>query len=57
MGRIYEQLNNIADARTYYQKAVNIDSDFFLALNNLGVIYIHEGLYPEAITLLKRELR
>ena len=57
MGRIYEQLNNIADARTYYQKAENIDSDFFIALNNLGVIYIHEGLYPEAITVLKRAIK
>jgi tetratricopeptide (TPR) repeat protein len=57
MGRIYEELNNTADARTYYQKAVNIDPDFFLALNNLGVIYIHEELYPEAITLLKRAIK
>jgi superkiller protein 3 len=57
MGRICEQLNNTADARTYHQKAANIDSDFFLALNNLGVIYIHEGLYPEAITLLKRFIK
>lgn len=42
------KIGRLRDARRFYQKALTIDPGFVDALNNLGVLYIQEGNYPEA---------
>jgi tetratricopeptide (TPR) repeat protein len=46
--RHFHKIGRLRDAKRFYQRALAIDPEFVDALNNLGVLYIQEGNYPEA---------
>jgi len=52
LGLLYEDLQNLERARTEYSLAVQ--SEFPLAHNNLARLYIIEGKYPNAVSLLSK---
>lgn len=43
-GGLYEQLEREEDAIRMYEKALSVDSDFFDANFNLGVLYYNKGI-------------
>ena len=47
----------LRDAEKSYLETLRIDPDHADALNNLGVIYIHERNYPDALARLEKSIR
>lgn len=54
LGRLYEDLQELKQARTYYSIAVGGHLD--VAYNALGRLYIQEGKYSQAASLLQQAL-
>jgi tetratricopeptide (TPR) repeat protein len=54
--RIFHKTDRFQDARRFYQKALNLDPGYVDALNNLGVIYIHEKDYLAAQSSLEKAI-
>lgn len=44
LGVVYDNLGNLDDAVTAYQKAIEIDPDYFDAVYNLGALYFNQGV-------------
>ena len=57
MGNIFKTQNIFSNAITYYQKAININADFYEAYSNLGNVYIDIGKYNAATRALKKALK
>lgn len=57
MGSLYDKNGDYKNAINYYQKAIGIDSELFLAHFNLGVIYYNQGvqLFDEAKNIPSNE--
>ena len=55
--RIFHKSDRLQDARRLYQKTLRLDPGYVDALNNLGVIYIHEKDYPAAQSSLEKAIR
>jgi tetratricopeptide (TPR) repeat protein len=49
LGQVYEALHQPQAAVTYFQRALDDGADLALALNGLGLAYLDEHLYPDAI--------
>lgn len=55
--RIFHKSDRLQDARRLYQKTLRLDPGYVDALNNLGVIYIHEKEYSTAQSSLEKAIR
>lgn len=56
-GIAYQQLQDLDNARKYYQRAVKLDPKFAQAMNNLGTIYYTQKSYRRAISEYRKALR
>jgi len=43
LGLKYQQMGNLAEAKGWYQKTINLDPSYAIAYNDLGIIYDTEG--------------
>ena len=58
LGLLYLRQDRIEDARQHFEKAIEIDPTFeYRKFTGLAKIYIREGDYERAETLLKRALK
>ena len=57
MGTIYEKKGRPDEAINYYLKALQINPDYYGALNNLGLISYNQGAYDRAVLYFKRALK
>ncbi len=57
MGLAYYQKKDFAQAERYLLEALKINPDFINALGGLGVLYIDQGRYEEAVSRLERAVR
>ena len=48
------ELGDLARAKEYYYKAIEIDGEYGPAYNNLGVVYREEGNFTESVKYLKK---
>jgi tetratricopeptide (TPR) repeat protein len=54
---LYHQKNgSLHDAKKKYLQVLRMEPNFVFALNNLGVIYLSEGGYPEARRLFEKAI-
>lgn len=51
-----EEIKDYEGAEKDYKKCNNIDEAFFPPYNNLGVIYLEKGNYPEAINIFTKAI-
>lgn len=56
LGAAYGSLGMLANAVTFYQKALRINPEFFPAWNNLGQVWGRLRDYPKAVESLKRAI-
>lgn len=54
VGTCYLNQGKIRQAQLYYNKAMDIESDFAPAVNNLGVIYYREGHHQKALAAFQK---
>ncbi len=47
-GRRFHKSGRLPDAKRFYQEALRLDPGYVDALNNLGVLYMHDKDYPAA---------
>ncbi len=57
MGRLLLRQGNIGAAEQQFRKALKLRGDFWLALNELGLLRALEGKFTEATSLFSRALR
>lgn len=57
LGLISEQQNDQASAEMYYTRAIEVDSEYYLAFNNLGVIARSKGKFKEASSYYSKGLK
>ena len=57
MGLAYYQKKDFAQAERHFLEALKINPDFINALAGLGVLYIDQGRYEEAVVKLERAVR
>jgi tetratricopeptide (TPR) repeat protein len=55
-GIAYQQLQELAMAKKYYERAVKIDPRYAEAINNLGTIYYERKSYRRAVSQYKKAL-
>jgi len=55
--RLSQESGRLDDARRLYQKALKVDPGHVEALNNLGVIYIHDRDFPAARDSFEKAIR
>lgn len=53
MGLADMSLNNFDSAETSFKKAIQINPEYFDAMNNLGLLYYYSGKYESGIGILK----
>lgn len=56
-GIAYQQLEDLDNARKYYQKAIKLNPKFAQAVNNLGTVYFTKKSYRRAINEYRRALQ
>ncbi|HEY7334800.1 MAG TPA: tetratricopeptide repeat protein [Bryobacteraceae bacterium] len=56
-GIAYHQLQDLEDARKYYEKATKLNPKYAEAINNLGTIFYARKSYRRAISQYKKALR
>jgi tetratricopeptide (TPR) repeat protein len=54
LGYSFYLTNNYTVAKSYYKKALDVDSNFEQAKLNLGLIYVRNGQYNRAVQLFKQ---
>lgn len=57
LGQAYQKRNLPADAAFCYEKALEIDPEYIIALNNYAWTFLQRGQYQEAITRFKDLLK
>lgn len=57
LGQAYQKRKLPADAAFCYQKALEIDPDYLIALNNYAGTFLERGMYQEAIDKFKAVLK
>ena len=57
LGNVYQKQKRWDKALELYQQALQIDSNYSDALNNMGVVYFEKGNIDTAILIVKRSLR
>lgn len=57
IGIAYHQLQQLDNARKYYQRALRAKRDYAEALNNIGTVYYAKKSYRRAISYYERALR
>ena len=57
IGNCYYNNNSRRLAKVFYNKALSLNSDFLPAINNLGVVYIHEGRVDKAVAAFNHVLK
>jgi len=57
MALAYYQKKDLVQAERHFLEALKINPDFVNALGGLGVLYIEQGRYPEAVSRLERAVR
>ncbi len=55
--RAFYKSGRLQDAKRLYQETLKVDPGYVNALNNLGVIYIHEKDYREARIIFEKAMR
>ena len=53
---IYQKLDNLAEAKKYFQKAIDFDPTYFKAYSNLGVVALLEKDYATAQDLFQKTI-
>jgi tetratricopeptide (TPR) repeat protein len=56
-GGVFYKAGRLKDARRLYEETLSIAPDYVEALNNLGVIYIHDKDYPAARSSFEKAIR
>jgi tetratricopeptide (TPR) repeat protein len=56
-GIAYQQLQDLENARKYYEKAIKLQPMYAEAINNLGTVYFARKSYRRAIEQYKKALR
>jgi tetratricopeptide (TPR) repeat protein len=56
-GIAYQQLQEMDNARKYYEKAIKLNPKFAQAINNLGTVYFSKKSYRRAINEYRRALQ
>jgi len=57
LARSYFGLNDFENALVYYQKAVQLEKDYYEALINIGIIYAKQEKYKSAIEYYNRAIK
>jgi tetratricopeptide (TPR) repeat protein len=55
--RLLQNSGRFQEAERLYKKTLNLDPDHVYALNNLGVIHIHDKNYPAALAFFAKATR
>jgi len=55
--RVLHRSDRLQEAMRLYEKALSLDPDYVYALNNLGVIHIHNRMYPAARACFEKAIR
>lgn len=55
--RVLHRSGRLQEAMRLYEKALSLDPDYVYALNNLGVIHIHNRMYPAARACFEKAIR
>lgn len=55
--RVFQKGGRFQEAKRLYEEALGLDPDYVDALNNLGVIYIHDKKYSEARAFFAKAIR
>jgi tetratricopeptide (TPR) repeat protein len=56
-GIAYQQLQDLSNARKYYEKAIKLNPKFAQAINNLGTVYFTQKSYRRSISMYRRAIR
>ncbi len=56
-GIAYHQLQEMASAKKYYERAIKLDRNYSEAINNLGTVFYAQKSYRRSIIQYKRALR
>jgi tetratricopeptide (TPR) repeat protein len=56
-GRVFHKAGRLKDARRLYEETLRVDPDYVEALNNLGVILIHDKDFPAARSSFEKAIR
>ena len=58
LGLIYRSKKNLDSSRIYFEKALKINPNYYMAYNNLGTLYMEEyHLYDEAMNYFKKVIQ
>ncbi len=57
LGWAWYKKGNLELARRHFMTAIELKPEFCLAYNNLGIVYIDEGLYDKALRYLERGIK
>ncbi|MCK4649173.1 tetratricopeptide repeat protein, partial [bacterium] len=57
LGVVYQDKNQLYEAKEKYAKALDMKPDFYLSYNQLAAIYLQEGKESEAIEMWKESLK
>jgi tetratricopeptide (TPR) repeat protein len=55
--RVLHRSGRLQEAMRLYEKALSLDPDYVYALNNVGVIHIHNRMYPAARACFEKAIR
>lgn len=56
LANLYVQIQDLENAERAYETAIRKFPNFFRAYKNLGLVYVNDGRYEEALPLLRRGL-
>ena len=55
--RLFQKSGRLQEAKRLYEETLSVDSDYVDALNNLGVIHIHDKNYSAARAFFAKAIR
>ncbi len=57
LGVVYQDKNQLCEAKEEYEKALDMEPDFYLSYNQLALLYFKEGKEDKAIKMWKKSLK
>lgn len=57
LGVVYQDKNQLCEAKEEYEKALDMEPNFYLSYNQLAAIYFKEGKESEAIEMWRKSLK